>query len=88
MGWTGLRGNTSIREYAKTVWREGLEVVASNVHGSNEMYFALRQEDGKVFGAVIIIVGLLKLTGSNKTIVQAVTAPATGVKKGIKAVNG
>lgn len=54
MGWTGLRGNRSITEYAADVWRQGLEVVASNVHGSNEMYFALRREDGVVFGAVII----------------------------------
>lgn len=44
-----------------------------------------------LFGAIILIVGLLKMSGSNKTVMDVVTSPAAGAKtaaKGVKKVTG
>ena len=41
-----------------------------------------------VFGAVILIIGLIKMTGSGKTVSDVVTAPAAGAKAVVKKVNG
>lgn len=41
-----------------------------------------------LFGAILIIVGSLKLTGSEKTVTEVVTMPAQGVKKAAKKVSG
>jgi len=39
-----------------------------------------------LFGAVIIIVGLLKMTGSNKSVVDVAMSPVTGSKAAVKGV--
>ena len=41
-----------------------------------------------VFGAILIIIGALKFTSTDKTVTQVLTLPAQGAKKAAKAVKG
>jgi hypothetical protein len=41
-----------------------------------------------VLGGIILIIGLLRLTGSEKTVGQAVMLPATGAKTAVKKIGG